>query len=274
MIYGLEGFKNDALKVTTINYIASIMAFFPKIKARLFYFGFQNEIKDVDINTLVKNGNTWDETKVENADIAYYDLASGLNGGTANKDQEIACTIRLTGKANDVVVLREKAFQNLGIKTIKDKVLANKEEVFFHSGLQQTTLEHIIAHELGHVILDDYFSSYGVNPFLLTREGKKIKYDAKSEANLEALKLINNPATEEADRKELTKFRAACILAFYSMSKGNNACGLYSKLSLLNKGSLEEWMAETISAHFTGGAMDNYMKTFICLLFHEEKNNC
>jgi hypothetical protein len=274
MIFGLEGFKNEALKAATIKYVDSIISFFPKIKERLFYFGFQNEIKDDCINTLVKNGNTWDETKVKNADIAYYDLENGLNGGTENKDNEIACTIRLTGKANDVVVLREKAFQDLGIKTMKDKVLTNKNTNFFHSGLQQTTLEHILAHELGHVILDDYFTSYGINPFLLTREGKKIKYDAKSEANLEALKQINNPVMEEADRKELTKFRAACILAFYSMSKGNNECGLYSKLSLLNKGSLEEWMAETISAYFTGGAMDNYMKTFICLLFQKDKNNC
>ena len=274
MRYCLEGFKNEALKETTVKYIDSIIAFFPKVKERLFYLGFQNEIRDDCINALIKNGNTWDATKVQNADIAYYDLESGLNGGTANKEQEIACTIRLTGKANDVVVLREKAFQDLRIKTIKDKVLTNKNDSFFHSGLQQTTLEHILAHELGHVILDYYFTSYGVNPFLLTREGKKIKYDAKSAANLETLKRMNDPATEANDRKELTKFRAACILAFYSMSKGNNECGLYSKLSLLEKGSLEEWMAETISAHFTGGAMDNYMKTFICLLFHEEKTNC
>ena len=274
MIYGLEGFKNEALKAATIKYIGSITAFFPKIQERLFYFGFQTEISDACINTLVKKGNTWTNANVKNADIVACDLESGLNGGTLNKANEIACTIRLDGKANDVVVLREKAFQDLGIKTLKDEVLSNKTEAFFHSGLQQTTLEHIIAHELGHVILDDYFSSYGVNPFLLTCEGKKIKYDPKGEANLDAIRMINDPATETGDRKELTKFRAACILAFYSMSKGNNACGLYSKLSLLKSGSLEEWMAETISAHFTGGAMDNYMKTFICLLFHEEKTNC
>jgi hypothetical protein len=261
MIYGLEGFNNDSLKETTISYINSIITFFPKIKDRLSYFGFRNEMKDGSISNN------------KEVNVAYYEMEAVLEGEKNFKGEDIACTVRREEEGDDVVFLMEKAFQELKVQTINDEVISRVDKHFFHSGLQRTTLMHIIAHELGHVILDDYFETYVLDPFVLTVKDKKVSYDPTSEKNKKVIQCINDPITTAEGKQELVKFRAACILALYSMRDGNGECGRYSMQTLVFNNSIEEWMAETISAHFTGGAMDNYMKTFIKLLFHKEKTN-
>jgi hypothetical protein len=271
MIYGLEGFNKGYLKEAIVNYIDFIATSFPKIKERLFYFGFRNEINQDCINALVNNGNFWEEDNKKNSDIAYYEIKNGLDGGTEEREEEIACTIRLRGKGNDLILFREKAFDGLDIETIEDEVIKKEDSIYLHSGLQKTTLQHIIAHELGHVILEDYFEGSNLTPYVLFSEGNKIKYEPASENNKDITRYINNTEESEKDRKALLKLRAANVLAFYSMSKGQGECGLYSKTDLVKSGNLKEWMAETISAHFAGGAMDNYMKTFMKILY---KNRC
>ena len=262
MIYGLESFNNDSLKEATIKFIDTVASSFPKIKNRLFYFGFQSEMASRHIS--------------ENKDInmAHYEIENSLNGENSIKNENvIAYTVRREKEGDDLIVLRDEVFQNLNLSTIKDEAISKNSDYFFHSGLQKTTLEHIIAHELGHVILDDYFETYALEPFVLSVKDRKVSYEPLSEKNKKVIQCINDPDTTNEGRIELLKFRAACILAFYSMMNDSGECGKYSIQSLIINNSIEEWMAESISAYYTGGKMDKYMNCFIKLLQHKEKYN-